>query len=57
MSKTIKQIADEIGVFKQRVYRHIKNRIGDAVNAVVINKLKTELEIKNEQIRDLSMRP
>ena len=98
MSKTIKQIADEIGVSKQRVYRYIKNRItdahqttsviqiddaaeksikshffekivsgdvhhdvhqnriSDAVNDAVINMLKKELEIKNEQIKDLSAR-
>jgi len=93
--KTIKQIADEIGVDKQRVYRYIrKNRISEAhheagvmwydevdenlINAhflennrisevhhevhqttsfdTVIDMLKSELEIKNEQIRELNAR-
>jgi len=101
--KTIKQIADEIGVSKQRVYRFIKknriceahhdvhrdtvvmyydevaetliaqhfsesNRISDVhhdalqttssdtVSDAVIAMLQRELEIKNEQIRELNAR-
>ena len=93
--KTIKQIADSIGVDKQRVYRHIrKNRItashqkrgvmyyDEAAETqiiqrfsniephhevhhdvhqttsldAVIDMLKAELEIKNEQIRELNAR-
>jgi predicted transcriptional regulator len=99
MSKTIKQIADEIGVSKQKVYRYIKaNHINEAhqrsgvmyydesassiikqglikdtasseahheahqaasneaVNEKVLNLFKQELEIKNEQIKDLNNR-
>jgi len=97
--KTIKQIADAIGVDKQRVYRYIKNnRISevhhdagvmwydevveslinqhfkdihcisdvhheahqttssDTVIDTVISMLKKELDIKNEQIKDLNAR-
>jgi len=93
--KTIKQIADEIGVSKQRVYRYIrKNHISEAHHEAVImwydetaekqitqyfrgqhhiseahhdaNQstsldtviilLQKELDIKNEQIKDLNAR-
>jgi len=89
--KTIKQIADELHVDKQRVYRYIrKNHINEAhqKNGVmyyddaaetliiqhffknevhhdalqtasldaVINMLKSELEMKNDQIRELNAR-
>jgi hypothetical protein len=97
--KTIKQIADELGVDKQRIYRFIrKNHISeahrdavvmwyddavvtlvtqhfiesshigdvhheahqtassDAVVDTVITMLKVELEVKNEQIRELNLR-
>jgi len=109
--KTIKEIADELGVEKQKVYRYIKqhrisevhhealheahqrsgakyydeaaetiikqgfssqtasseahhevhheahqNRINEAVNEAVIDMLRQELEIKNEQIRELNAR-
>jgi len=97
--KTIKQIADELGVSKQRVYRYVrKQRISDAhhdagvmyyddeaekliiahflntdrisdahrdvhhiasddtiIDAVIL-MLKAELEVKNEQIRELNER-
>ena len=52
MPKTIKQIADELGVSKQRVYRFIKqncineahqNRINDTVIDAVIELLREEL--------------
>jgi len=103
MAKTIKEIADEIGVDKQKVYRFIKqnhinealhealrrngvkyydeaaealikqgllgdtasseahreahqNRINEAVFDAVIEMLQKELEIKNEQIRELNER-
>lgn len=111
MPKTIKEIADELGVEKQKVYRYIKqhrisevhrealheahqrsgakyydeaaetlikqgffsqtasseahhevhheahqNRINEAVNEAVIDMLRKELEIKNEQIRELNAR-
>ena len=95
LMKTIKQMADEIGVGKQQVYRYIrKNRISeahqkngvmyydDAVEAqviqhfsenglhqvkhsdalqsasldAVIEMLKSELDMKNEQIRELHAR-
>ena len=103
MAKTIKEIADELGVDKQKVYRFIKqNRIQEAhhetlqksgvkyydeaaeilikqgifANSVssearrevhqkhineadfgmVIDMLKKELDLKNEQIRDLNAR-
>ena len=111
MPKTIKEIADELGVEKQKVYRYIKqhrisevhhealheahqrsgakyydeaaetlikqgfssqtasseahhevhheahqNRINEAVNEAVIDMLRQELEIKNEQIRELNAR-
>lgn len=107
MPKTIKEIADELGVEKQKVYRYIKQhrisevhheahqrsgakyydeaaetlikqgfssqtasseshrevhheahqkRINEAVNEAVIDMLRKELEIKNEQIRELNAR-
>lgn len=99
MPKTIKEIADELGVEKQKVYRYIKrhriseahqrsgakyydeaaeilikqgfssqtasseahheahqNCINEAVNEAVIDMLRKELEIKNEQIRELNAR-
>lgn len=107
MPKTIKEIADELGVEKQKVYRYIKqhsisevhyealreahqrsgakyydeaaetlikqgfssqtasseahheahqDRINEAVNEAVIDMLRKELEIKNEQIRELNAR-
>lgn len=107
MAKTIKEIADELGVDKQKVYRYIKkNRINevhhealqknsvkqydeaaetlikqgilqesvssealheahqkhineavfDTVSDAVIDMLRKELEIKNEQIRELNSR-
>ena len=103
MAKTIKEIADELGVDKQKVYRYIKkNRINEvhhealqknnvkqydevaetqikqgilheaasdealheahqkcineAVFDAVIDMLRKELEIKNEQIRELNAR-
>ena len=103
MPKTIKEIADELGVEKQKVYRYIKqHRISEvrhealheahqrsgtkyydeaaetlikqglssqtasseahhevhheAVNEAVIDMLRQELEIKNEQIRELNAR-
>lgn len=103
MAKTIKEIADELGVDKQTVYRYIKknhinevhhealqksgvkrydeaaeslikqglsekstssealhealqNRINDAVPEALIDMLRKELEIKNEQIRELNER-
>lgn len=99
VAKTIKEIADELGVDKQRVYRYIKknrisevrhdvlqkngvkqydeaaemlikqgfvgeivsnevhqNHINEAVSETLIDMLKKELEIKNEQIRDLNER-
>ena len=97
--KTIKQMADAIGVDKQRVYRYIKKNCiseahhdagamwydevveilinqhfkdiccisdvhheahqttsSDAVIDTVISMLKKELDIKNEQIKDLNAR-
>ena len=63
--KTIKQIADELGVSKQRVYRFIKqncineahqNRINDTVSDAVIELLREELNQKNEQIQQLNNR-
>jgi len=93
--KTIKQIADSLGIEKQRVYRYIKrnhiseahhdagvmyfsdvveslvaehftntdhitNRITEAHQTtsldVVVSMLQKELDIKNEQIRDLNAR-
>jgi predicted transcriptional regulator len=97
--KTIKQIADELGVSKQKVYRFIvrnhitassevkqsklydeatemlikqgiledepyqkshheahQNRINEAVFDAVIEMLQKELEIKNEQIKELNER-
>lgn len=65
MPKTIKQIADELGVSKQRVYRFIKqncineahqNRINDTVSDAVIELLREELNQKNEQIQQLNER-
>lgn len=103
MLKTIKEIADELGVDKQRVYRYIKknhinealhealqkngvkqydeaaqtlikqgvleesasseahhevlqNHINDTVSDVLVDMLRKELEIKNEQIRELNAR-
>ena len=107
MPKTIKEIAAELGVEKQKVYRYIKqhrisevhhealheahqrsgmkyydeaaetlikqgfssqtasseahhevlqNCINEAVNEAVIDMLRQELEIKNEQIRELNAR-
>lgn len=65
MPKTIKQIADELGVSKQRVYRFIKqncineahqNRINDTVSDAVIELLREELNRKNEQIQQLNER-
>ena len=65
MPKTIKQIADELGVSKQRVYRFIKqncineahqNRINDTVIDAVIELLREELNQKNEQIQQLNER-
>ena len=73
MAKTIKEIADELGVDKQKVYRFIKkshineahhealqNRINEAVfdtvSETLIDMLRKELEIQNEQIRDLNAR-
>lgn len=65
MPKTIKQIADELGVSKQRVYRFIKqncineahqNRINDTVSDAVIELLREELNRKNEQIQQLNNR-
>ena len=101
--KTIKQLADEIGVSKQRVYRYIKKHrisevhhdagvmqyddaaemlikqyfsgvdhiddayhdvhqtasldaVGDTVNDTLIAMLQRELDVKNEQIRELNAR-
>ena len=71
--KTIREIANELGVDKQKVYRFIKqNHINEAhhealqrsgvksyVEAVfdaVIEMLQKELEIKNEQIKELNER-
>ena len=101
--KTIKEIAGELGISKQRVYRFIKREciseahhdagvmyydeaaeslikqafsditasadahhdahhdvhhdaVGDAVTDAVIDLLRKELEIKNEQIRELNAR-
>jgi len=97
--KTVKQIADEIGVPKQRVYRYIKRECiseahqnagvmyydeaaesliiqafsnidasgdshqeahqtasSEAVINVMVEMLKKELEIKNEQIQELNLR-
>ena len=65
MEKTIRQIADELGVSKQRVYRFIKqncineahqNRINDTVSDAVIELLREELNRKNEQIQQLNNR-
>ena len=103
VAKTMKEIADELGVEKQKVYRYIKqhrisevhheahqrsgakyydeaaetlikqgfssqtasseahhevlqNRINEAANEAVIDMLRKELEIKNEQIRELNAR-
>lgn len=42
--KTIKQLADEIGVSKQRVYRYIKNHITDAHRSASIIRLDDALE-------------
>jgi hypothetical protein len=103
VAKTIKEIADELVIDKQKVYRYIKqnhindvhneahqrcgvkyydeaaeaiikqgistsdksgeahrdilqNHINDAVNEVVIDMLRKELEIKNEQIHELNAR-
>ena len=83
--KTIREIANELGVDKQKVYRFIKqnhineahheahqnrineahheahheahqNRINEAVFDAVIEMLQKELEIKNEQIKELNER-
>ncbi len=103
MLKTIKEIADELGVDKQKVYRYIKKNhideahhevpqkntvkqydevaqilikrgiieesksseahrdvlqkhITDTVSDVLVDMLKKELEIKNEQIQELNAR-
>ena len=107
MAKTIKEIADELGIDKQRVYRyikknhinevlhealqkngvkqydeaaeklikqgfseesasnealhevhqkHINDAVFDTVSETLIDMLRKELEIKNEQIRDLNAR-
>lgn len=99
MAKTIKEIADELGVEKQKVYRFIKqnciseahyealqrngvkyydeaaemvikqglstnsvsgevhqNHINEAAIDAVIDMLKKELDLKNEQIRELNAR-
>lgn len=107
MAKTIKEIADELGIDKQRVYRyikknhinevlhealqkngvkqydeaaemlikqglsaestssealheahqkHINDTVFDVVSETVIDMLRKELEIKNEQIRELNAR-
>lgn len=107
MAKTIKEIADELGVDKQKVYRYIKKNhineahhealqkngvkryseaaeilikqgfsgksvsnevhhevlqnhineaVFDTVSETLIDMLRKELEIKNEQIRDLNVR-
>lgn len=90
--KTLKQIADEIGISKQRVYRFVKsegiephqsdciaahyddmsenrikahftastphqpnqNHISEAAFNAVLDTMKTELEVKNQQIADLT---
>ena len=68
--KTIKQIADELGIDKQKVYRFVKkNHINevhhealqstsnDAVIDVLLMQseaLQKELEIKNRQIEELT---
>lgn len=55
--KTIREIANELGVDKQKVYRFIKqNHINEAVFDAVIEMLQKELEIKNEQIKELNER-
>lgn len=93
--KTVKQIADEIGIPKQRLYRYIKREciseahqrngvmyydeaaeslikqgfpvdtvsdeahhevLHDAVTDAVIDMLQRELDIKNEQIKELNAR-
>lgn len=103
MAKSIKEIADDLGVDKQKVYRYIKqnhinevhhdvlqkkevkqydeaaetlikqglkneitssdvlhelhqNHINDVVSDVLLDLLKKELEIKNEQIKELNER-
>lgn len=69
MAKTIKEIADELGVDKQKVYRFIKqNHINEALQRsgvkyydeaafdAVVEMLQKELEIKKEQIRERNER-
>ncbi len=65
MEKTLKEIADELCIDKQKVYRFVKkecineahqNHINEAVNEALISMLQRELEIKNKQIEDLNAR-
>lgn len=47
--KTIKQVADEIGVSKQRVYRYIKNHISDVRQGASVMQIDDAAETRIKQ--------